>query len=131
MRRRANGCDSARAHNLTALCSVHGDRWSTALATPASSADRKGLRMVWRKTDRSTSVERCGYGDDGIGGVTISANEKPDRKSAEAAPCEPPLLQAVQVCAPPARREKACCRHDEEAETEDDKRGGADRRWHQ
>src|ERR1700761_2658343 len=93
---------------------------------------RVGEDGVWyrEKAEGPAAVERRRHGDHRISGVAVAADQEPDDERAKAATRESPLFQAVQVRTPPARREEAGRRHDQEAEAEDDECRGVDRRWH-
>ena len=58
---------------------------------------------------RSRAVEGRGYGDDGVGGVGIAADQEPRHPSAEAASGEAPLFERMHPGggSAPARGEKA------------------------
>ncbi len=62
-----------------------------------------------------------------VGGVEISADQKPRDERAEAPAGQSPLFQAVEITAFPARGEKARQRDQGEADTEDDERDGVNR----
>ena len=79
---------------------------------------------------RTRSINGRGHGDDCVRRVEIAADQEPDDERAETAAGQSPLFQAVQVRALPAHRQEACRCHAEEAEAEDDERGGVDGRWH-
>src|SRR5579859_448851 len=69
--------------------------------------DEDGIGNSEPAVQRAQAKHGRGYGDKGIGGVKIAAQQEPGHNSAETPPGKAPFADQIQVAAPPARSNKS------------------------